>query len=352
MIHRPTGHDLTASQPAGPAFVPWLAGTAVVAMVTLVLALLLGGGAPSPPPPGIPDAGPVTGWGVPLLRLLTDIAGVATVGAALLAAYLLPGEPVSDATVRGPRRAVVVLALVSASLAAAQTLWLVSELQADPLPTALDPAVVASFVTETTPGRALLSQIWLWMATACAVGFMWDRTATTSGMALALAALLPAALGGHATTGDLRSLAVASLAVHVVAVATWVGGLGGVAWVARRGLEVLEEALPRFSRVALVCFVIVTASGVVNAVVRVESWGNMFGTSYGILVLAKVTALVVLGGFGLVQRRRIIARIRANLDGVTPSRAGTTFASVAALELTVMAATIALGVGLSRTPTP
>ena len=44
-----------------------------VAVVVLVVALLIGGGAPQAPVQGIPDPGPVTGWGLPLLRLATAL---------------------------------------------------------------------------------------------------------------------------------------------------------------------------------------------------------------------------------------------------------------------------------------
>src|SRR3954447_17096442 len=60
-----------------------------VAAVTLVLALVAGGGAPQPTLPGIPDPGPVTGWGLPLLRLAADLAAVCAGGLALTAALLL-----------------------------------------------------------------------------------------------------------------------------------------------------------------------------------------------------------------------------------------------------------------------
>ena len=56
----------------------------------LVVVLLAGGGAPQPVPVGLPDAGPVTGWGLPLVRLAADLLGIATLGLLLAAAFLLP----------------------------------------------------------------------------------------------------------------------------------------------------------------------------------------------------------------------------------------------------------------------
>src|SRR3954449_6611299 len=89
--------------PAGPAAPPsrrapvWLPAVAAAA---LVLALVAGGGAPQGTLPGIPDPGPVTGWGLPLVRLAADLAAVCAVGLALTAAFLLPA---SSAQLRGER---------------------------------------------------------------------------------------------------------------------------------------------------------------------------------------------------------------------------------------------------------
>jgi cytochrome c oxidase assembly factor CtaG len=65
----------------------------------------------------------------------------------------------------------------------------------------------------------------------------------------------------------------------------------------------------------------------------------VFGTTYGLLVLGKVVALVALGVFGVAQRRRIVS-------------AGSSFLRLATTELFVMAAAVGLAVALSRTPTP
>src|SRR5690625_5631506 len=49
----------------GPNTVRWTAAALLATAGALVLALSIGGGAPEPSPPGIPDPGPLTGWGLP-----------------------------------------------------------------------------------------------------------------------------------------------------------------------------------------------------------------------------------------------------------------------------------------------
>jgi putative copper resistance protein D len=135
-----------------------------------------------------------------------------------------------------------------------------------------------------------------------------------------------------------------SLAVHVGAAVLWVGGLAAVAWLALGNRPHLDVALPRFSRLAFGCFAAVLVSGVVNAAIRLGSVQALWQDHYGLLVLAKVAALVVLGLFGARHRNRSLAAVEAGSHRP--------FLRLAALELAVMAATVGLAVGLSKSPTP
>ena len=158
-------------------------------------------------------------------------------------------------------------------------------------------------------------------------------------LGVVLASLVPVAFAGHSASSGSHDLAALSLLLHLVGVCLWVGGLVALTWVAWRGSKRLAPALRRYSVLALWAFVVVGVSGVVNAAVRLRSVTDVVGTGYGQLVLAKVVALVALGWFGWVQRRRLADR-----------DAG--FLSVATSEVLLMAATIGLAVALSRTPTP
>jgi putative copper resistance protein D len=148
-------------------------------------------------------------------------------------------------------------------------------------------------------------------------------------------------------------MAVASLLVHIVAATVWVGGLAALAYAAAGGSDGLRYAVPRYSTLAGWCFAAVAISGIVNAGVRLGGFSPLFTSAYGGLVLAKVAALTVLGGFGWWHRRRTVVQISTRTATVTTRReSARLFVSVAAAELIVMAATVALAVGLSRTPTP
>ncbi|MDN5853573.1 MAG: bifunctional copper resistance protein CopD/cytochrome c oxidase assembly protein, partial [Actinomycetia bacterium] len=163
---------------------------------------------------------------------------------------------------------------------------------------------------------------------------------------LAVSTVVPPVLTGHSASSGSHMLAVASLLLHVVGAALWVGGLLALGWVARLGSKRLAAGVRRYSALAAWCLAIVGISGLVNASVRIESLGEVLSTEYGNLVLAKALALLALATFGLCHRRWIIPKLEA------AQRGGRLFLNLAAAEILVMLATVGLAVALSRTAPP
>ena len=81
-----------------------------------------------------------------------------------------------------------------------------------------------------------------------------------------------------------------------------------------------------------------------NGWLRITSLSFLFTTDYGRLLLAKTALLVVLGGFGYLQRRRSVAALQVG-DRRSLLR-------LAVWEVGVMAATIGVAVALGRTAPP
>ncbi|MGB9377562.1 MAG: CopD family protein, partial [Mycobacteriales bacterium] len=344
----------TDSSAQRAALLRWGGGVALISVAVLVVVLLVGGGAPQAAVPGLPDPGPITGWGLPLSRLLADLAGLATIGLLLAAAVLLPSpaDRLAGIPARGVRLAGV-SAAVWAGAVFVELVFNVSDFLGISPQHALRPTVFLSFVTQVTQGRALLIQVVLALAVAAMTKAVVNSFGASVVTVLALSALVPPLLTGHAASAGSHELAIASLVVHVVCVALWVGGLLALAWAALAGTEGLRHAVPRFSTLAAWCFTIIGVSGVVNAAVRLGAFAPLITSSYGALVLAKATALVVLGGFGYWHRARTVRQLAAGEESSSGRRAAAlAFLSVAAAELVVMAATVALAVGLSRSPTP
>ncbi|MEU7800423.1 cytochrome c oxidase assembly protein [Micromonospora arborensis] len=332
-----------AARPAGAGRSGWLiAVAAVLSGVALLLLALRLGGALTAPIPGLPDAGPATAWALPAVRLLSDGLATVTVGMLVTAAFLLPGDErsVSPHGYLLLRRASVTA--VGWAVAALSLLVLtVSDLLGQPLDT-LRPSTVVSFATSIAQGQSLALQAGLALAVA-----LLSRTGVSRGLAatvavLASVAVLPPAFTGHAAGAGNHQIAVTSLALHVLAAAMWTGGLVALLMVRRSRL--LADAVARYSRLVLGCFVAVTVSGAANAAVRLGAVEQLWHSRYGWLVVGKLAALLVLGAAGAAHRSRTLPALRAG-----QRRA---FGRLAAGELIVFAATVGLAVALSRSPTP
>jgi cytochrome c oxidase assembly factor CtaG/putative copper export protein len=311
----------------------------LTAVAVLVVALEVGGGAPQPVSTGLPDAGAFVGWMLPFVGLLARGAAICTIGFLTAATFLLPNR--SD-RVEGLSVVAAARASTAAWTWAAASLLVFVFTAADVFGRSLQNlsfVLLWTFATDTSLGRAFLVQA----AAAALVAMACRWTVAVRWLAVwagaAVAALLPVSLTGHTASAGAHDLATVSLFIHVAAASVWVGGLAALVWVATRGSKRLPAALDRYAVVAAWAFCIVAVAGVVNASVRLLHWSDLVRTSYGWLIVAKVALLLVLGAWAARLRRQVAA---------DPAR----FRILATVELLVMAATVALGVALGRTPTP
>ncbi|MFE9648339.1 cytochrome c oxidase assembly protein [Streptomyces sp. NPDC006365] len=334
--------DTTKTRRLPPLSLVLVASVGLAVAVT-VAAVRAGGGATAQIP-GIPDAGAVTAWGLPVARTVTDAAAVATIGSLLLVVVLLPGgRRLGPTQLRYLNWAAATAALWAAA-SAATLLFTLSDLFARPVGDIMSPAVLADFVSTDPQGRSyalmvaaggIIGTLCVGIGTAC-----WARLA----LLVALAGLLPPAFTGHSSASGNHDAAVTSLALHLIGVALWVGGLLFMLVVAARREPDTAAAARRFSPLAGWALLAVAASGIVNAVVRLPSLGDVFTSRYGLMVIGKAVALALLGAVGWWHRRRTLPTLA---DG---SRRA--FVRLAAGELLLMAAAMGLAVGLSRTPAP
>ncbi|WP_051165798.1 cytochrome c oxidase assembly protein [Amycolatopsis orientalis] len=295
---------------------------------------------------GLPDPGLVTRYGVTVVRVLAEAASVVCVGALLLAAFLVP--PQKSGTLAPEGYAAVRTAGIAAWAWFAASILSVAFTAADsagkPFGDVLSPDTLLSLVGAIEQPKA-----WLWtalvallLALGCRLVLSWGWTAVL--FFLSVAGLVPVAVTGHSASGGSHDLATNSLLYHLVAAALWVGGLLAVLALGWRRGKHLSLAAQRFSKLALVCWVVMAVSGVVNALVRINL-GDLFTTDYGLLVVAKIVALLLLGVFGQQQRSRGVANL---VDG----KGGGQLLRLAAVEVLIMFVTIGIASGLARTPPP
>jgi copper transport protein len=133
------------------------------------------------------------------------------------------------------------------------------------------------------------------------------------------------AFAGHGSVESPVGVMFPSDFIHVLAGSVWVGGVAFLLLAlpaATRRLEPPERTglllvtLARFSPIALASVVAIAVTGLVQAYIDVRVVADLFDTTYGLLVLAKMVLLAVLIGFGWLNRNRIIPRLRRLVEGL------------------------------------
>ncbi|BDT85560.1 copper resistance D precursor [Nocardia cyriacigeorgica] len=297
---------------------------------------------------GLPDPGVVTTVGLPVAMAVGEIAAVVMVGSLLLAAVLVPPQPSGVLDVDGCLA--VRTAGIAASVWAGSAVLLVPLTLSDTSGRPLGDVVTDPLPFLRTVGDIEVTRAWAWtavlgivVAVGCVVTLRHRWTPVL--LALAVISLLPRAVSGHSATGGDHDIATNSLVLHLIAATVWVGGLAALVLHVRRGGEHLDVALRRFSVIATAAFAVVAVSGVVNALVRVPI-GDLLTSAYGVLVFAKVAALVLGGTLGWRQRRFAVRAVTDDPDDRSA------FARLAVAETLLLVATVGLAVALGRTPPP
>lgn len=334
-----------------PAGVAALAAVAValvaLALVSAAAGLVLAGGSYTPALDGLPDSGALVGWGTPAVRVLTDLAAVATIGWLLSAVFLDPSsrEGVVSRAGRQDLRCAAASAVVWSVLSVMQMFLELANVLGVPLSAAANPEIVSTYANEIPTTRALVFMAVFALVVAVGSALTATTGAGATWLLVALAAALLPALAGHAAGLGDHALATTAGVAHVLAAVLWIGGLMALAVHAARRDMPLARAAQRFSVLALVAIILLAVSGAANAYTRLDNAGQLLSTGYGQVVLMKAGLVVGLGIIGWVMRSRVMGTLG------TSSR-GSVFARIAGLELLIMAVAVGLGAALATSPTP
>jgi putative copper resistance protein D len=295
-----------------------------------------------------PDA--AVRFGLPIVRVLLNLAAVVTVGLSLLPILMGGARPkLAEPVLAAARRISAVSALIWALCALVALVLQTAELRADDT---VSPAGVVDYVSNVGAGKALLFVAGL--ALASFVLALLSVRAKDAGntvpaelrAAVALFALLPLPVTGHSTDVEWADFTMISVELHVLAAATWTGGLGAMAVLLAANRTLLASTIPRFSQLATVCLAVVVVTGLFNAGVELAGSGDLFdqlfGSGYGVLVLLKLGCFCVLTALGANIRWRLLPAIERHQRTALVAWAG--------LELAVMGLAFGFAVALSRTP--
>ena len=312
----------------------------VAAVAAMIAALAFGGGANAPL---LADPGALVRWGLPAATLVVNLSLAGTVGALVLACFAF--SPDRDEYGNALDFAAGSAAVMTVASAATGLFTFVS---VSNVPWSLDATFsngLSSFITSVSLGQAWLGITLIAAAVTVLCFAVRNQTAIVFVTLLAMATVVPMAQQGHSAEAAGHDAAVTSFGLHVLFAAIWLGGLVTLIVVKQRlGDGRLVTVLERYSSIALICFVVVAASGYVNAELRVGTLAEL-ATPYGILVLVKVAALVVLGLFGLTQRRYLIGRLKHSGEPRS-------FWWIVVAELAFMGIASGVAAALARTVTP
>jgi putative copper resistance protein D len=320
---------------------------ALLAALAVAAVALWTGGAITNQLPGLPDPGPITPWALPLSTVIGELAAATTVGCLAAAAFAIPTQLTDDRRRVSPYgfrmlRTASIAAAVWALATVAEFCFTLSDLLGQPVEQAVTGKSVLSFINQVEVGQALAVMTVGALLIAIASRIVLSATGAAVLAVLSIAAAMPPVFSGHAASAGNHQMAVSTMLLHVGGVLVWTGGLIALLLCRRLSTPLLSAAAHRYSVAALASFLVVGASGVVNATIRVQSWGELFGTGYGRIVMLKFAALVLLGCIGWWHRRRTLPALASGVRGA--------FVRLAAVEVVVFAATIGLATALSRTP--
>jgi cytochrome c oxidase assembly factor CtaG/putative copper export protein len=339
----------------------------MVAGAVLVLAASLAGVTAADE---LSDPGAFTRWGLPVAKLLHNLAMPTAIAALVFACAILPprrGEDEHPAFTRLMQVAAVASGAWTVS-ALAVMLLSYSDLAGVPLdPGPSFTSGLVGFLQDISVGQAWVVVIViaavvtsLSLAVRSAAGLAWTAV-------LAMLAIVPQALIGHSASGDDHNGAVNSIGLHLLGVVVWVGGLlvlmlissrltgpdgaTGRASAHRQGPEPLVyTAVSRYSVLAGLGLFTVVLSGVVNAAIRMDTLEQLT-SPYGMLVLLKLIGSLLLGLAGLMHRQWIIPRLATGTTDPPPA-ARRLLWQLIAVEGAIMAGIMSLATVLARTSPP
>ncbi|MBF8187414.1 CopD family protein [Nonomuraea sp. K274] len=297
--------------------------------------------------PGIPMPGPLVAVGLPVVRVLLDVAAVAVVGLSLVPKLLGFDAPErTEPVLRRVRPLAVIAAWAWAICALLTIVFQTAELNPGGVPTF---GMIAAYVGDVGTGQGLLFSAACALA-AAGIGLMavrfGEKVPAELRVIVALFGLLPIPVTGHAVNSVWHDPIMVSMEIHVMGAAAWTGGLVATAVFVAPHRELLAVALPRFSRIAAVCLLLVGLSGLVNGLGTmaltpgVTLLGAIVTSHYGLLLVVKTVLVALLVPLAAHIRFRLLPAVR---DGRATALVGWAVA-----EVSVMGLAYGVAVALTR----
>lgn len=267
-------------------------------------------GAPSAPPEAVAEdrVHPSVTAALPTVRYLGYAGLTLAAGPAVFLAVLWPRRLSRAGGIRLVRAGLGLVALSGVAGAWLQAPYTSGLPAWRASPSALAAALDSSF------GLAMALRLAAVAAVAALLGpVLRGRATRARGLvvaAVAAAGLVSWPLSGHPAASPMPPVSVAADVVHLAAMAVWLGGLVVLVGVLLRRADprALGVILPVWSRWAQLAVVWLVGGGVVQAAIEVGAPGNLVGTGYGRLLLAKTGLLAGVLAAAWYARRLVLRR--------------------------------------------
>ena len=286
---------------------------------------------------GIPQAPWLTWISLPIVRFARDIVAALTLGCVLVGGLVVPRQ--SQRVLRWASG----FALIWLLVLVIQYVLTISDVLAISLTAALDPTTMWSVTSQVDLGRVFMWQAIGVLTVGVLAQVVVSRVTAWVVFAVASAACLAPAFLGHGGLTGGHAAATISLAIHLVAISAWLGGLAALVCLLVATPTAAESVLPRFSAVALGAAIVAAESGLLNSSIRLTQPVMFLTTWYGALVIAKVILIGWLSYFGMQQRRRVIPQLDG--DGSLSTKG---LVRYAASEFLIMGFAVGVAVSMSR----
>ncbi|KDA04542.1 copper transporter [Microbacterium sp. CH12i] len=310
----------------------------LAAVIAVAIGLMIGGGAA---PRFSNDPGTLVRWGLPFAKLLVNLCGAVMVGTLVLALYgLKAGTKPFNLALNVASAGAAVLTVASGTVA---FLTFLSSFNPEVNLGAEFGAQLGRFLLDTELGRAWLITTVLAAGVTLLAFAVRGQGPVIITTILALITLVPMATQGHSGELANHDAAVMSLILHVISAAVWLGGLTMLVIVRPVVPQTsLADLLNRYSTLALVAFIVVAVSGYARALTAIGRWEDLT-SPYGLMLLAKIFALLLMGALGALYRRRLIAKAASG---------GGAFWVFVCVELAFMGIASGAAAALARTAAP
>lgn len=176
-----------------------------------------------------------------------------------------------------------------------------------------------SLLTDTRLGQAWLARaVALLLAGLAFVPTLRGRSGPVLALTSAAVFLGSYTATSHAAAGTGSAWAMMSDYLHGAAAVTWIGAVTGLVVLARTGGRSPANSifLPRFSLLASLCVFVLLSTGLLNALVLLDSFDRLWATRYGITLLVKLGLMAPLLGLGLWNARRGVLALQEPGGGV------------------------------------